>query len=145
MNGTSHFLNNNPHTDADLAAHITIINHRGICIEGEPIKKVFPFVPKHDYVSSILADYLDCLKNLEEDPIYCSLNLIRVYWYLKEGVISSKLEAGRWGIETFPNEIGITIEKVVHSYSGRKNRCTFDKGELSKLRNFVSDMMQSLQ
>ena len=145
LNEASCFINDDSHTDADLAAHITIINHRGICVEGKPIKEVFPFVPRQDYLSSILADYQDCLEHLEEDPIYCSLNLIRVYWYVKEGVISSKLEAGNWAIREFPQEIGITIRKAVNYYSGRKNTSTFDKGELLKLRNYISALMGVFQ
>ena len=78
LNDTSHFVNSAVRTDADLAAHITIVYSRGICIEGAPIGEVFPLVPRSDYLSSILADYQECLVRLEEDPIYCSLNLIRV-------------------------------------------------------------------
>ncbi|WP_257215910.1 nucleotidyltransferase domain-containing protein [Fredinandcohnia onubensis] len=69
LNGTYQFLNGDIHTDADLAAHLTITYQRGICVEGKPIKEVFPLVPRSDYISSILGDYQDCLENIEEDPI----------------------------------------------------------------------------
>ncbi|WP_054752213.1 nucleotidyltransferase domain-containing protein [Piscibacillus salipiscarius] len=77
-NNTQDFLNNDPKTDADLAAHITILNHRGICLEGKPISEVFPQVPKADYISSIMLDYHDCLNQILVEPDYCVPNLIRV-------------------------------------------------------------------
>src|SRR5699024_3564942 len=84
LNETDNYLNNAVHTDTDLAAHITIMNHNGICIEGEPIHKIFPTIPQSDYISSIMGDFEDCLHNIQSEPIYCTLNLIRVYWYLNE-------------------------------------------------------------
>ncbi|HEX7022497.1 MAG TPA: nucleotidyltransferase domain-containing protein, partial [Trueperaceae bacterium] len=32
-------------TDPDLAAHITVLNRRGLCLWGKPIADVFPEVP----------------------------------------------------------------------------------------------------
>src|SRR5205085_2785098 len=48
--------NEEPGTDPDLAAHITITNHRGLCLYGAPIQHVFPPVPEEDYVDSIIGD-----------------------------------------------------------------------------------------
>lgn len=143
LKGTFKFLNGNINTDIDLAAHITITNHRGICLEGTPINKVFPLVPQSDYISSIIADFQECLENIEDNPIYCTLNLIRVFWYLKEGVISSKQEAGSWGLLTLPKELSSTIKKVVDSYAN-ENDNDFENHELLLLRNYISDKVQKL-
>lgn len=144
LNDSNHFLNSDIHTDSDLAAHLTITYQRGICVEGKPIKEVFPLVPSSDYISSILGDYQDCLENIEDDPIYCSLNLIRVFWYLKERVISSKQEAGHWGLKNFPGELSITISKVVNFYENGNGTNTFEQDELILLRNYISDNVQKL-
>lgn len=146
LNSTYEYINEDRKTDADLAAHITITitNHRGICLEGEPISEVFPFVPKTDYLSSIIGDYRECLETIEENPIYCSLNLIRVYWYLKEEVISSKIEAGNWGLKNLPKELGSTVRKVIEIYVGEKNTDFFNKEELISLRNYISKRVQEL-
>ena len=125
LNSTYQFLNSDIHTDADLAAHLTIINQRGVCVEGKAIEEVFPLVPKTDYISSILGEYQECLKNIREDPTYCSLNLMRAFWYLKEGVISSKQEAVNWGLKTFPQELSITISKVKDAYTNGNATHTF--------------------
>ena len=39
--------------DKDLAAHFTIINHRGKCLYGASIKDIFADVPVQDYIDSI--------------------------------------------------------------------------------------------
>lgn len=144
LNGTYQYINGDIHSDADLAAHLTITYQRGICVEGKPIKEVFPLVPSADYTSSILGDYYDCLENIEKDPIYCSLNLIRVFWFLKEGVVSSKQEAGNWGLKTFPKDVRTIIRKVVDSYNNGNGTNTFEKDELVSLRDYIADKVQKL-
>ncbi|WP_100333600.1 aminoglycoside adenylyltransferase domain-containing protein [Bacillus alkalisoli] len=141
---TYKFLNRDSNTDTDLAAHITITNHRGICVDGKPIEEVFPLIPRSDYLSSILSDFQECLKNIEADPIYSTLNLIRVFWYLKEGVISSKQEAGKWGLLTLPKEMSSTVKKVVDSYANDKDTYDFDRNELLLLRDYILDNVQKL-
>ncbi|MGY0691511.1 aminoglycoside adenylyltransferase domain-containing protein [Virgibacillus sp. FSP13] len=144
LRGTSNFLNDDIKTDTDLAAHVTITNHRGICIEGEPINKIFPSVPRSDYISSIVGDFEDCLQNIENEPIYCSLNLIRVYWYLREGVISSKLEAGNWGLKILPQDLSTTVGNVINIYTGKKDIWSLDKERLVSLRDYLEEKVQGL-
>lgn len=144
VNNTNKYINDDIHSDEDLAAHITIINHRGICLMGRPINEVFPDIPKSDYISSIINDYQDCLTNIEDDPIYCSLNILRVYWYLKEGVISSKVEAGNWGMKNLPENIAETVRKVNDSYQSENNSISFKKEELISLRNYISTRVEKL-
>ncbi len=134
-------INNDHKVDPDLAAHLTILNHRGIRWEGPPIDDVFPVIPRTHYLSSILADFQDCLKNVEAEPVYCVLNLIRVYWYVKEEVISSKLEAGEYGLTSFPQEYKETIRKVVESYQGNRVR-EFHKEELTSIRDYIQSEVE---
>ncbi|KKI91100.1 hypothetical protein WQ54_16750 [Bacillus sp. SA1-12] len=141
---TNKYVNGEMKTDPDLAAHITITIHRGICIEGKPIAEVFPMVPTSHYISSIMGDFQDCLESIEEDPIYCTLNLIRVFWYLKERMISSKQEAGNWGITSFPNEMSFTIQKVVTNYANEEDIYDFEKNELITIRNYLYRNVQEL-
>lgn len=144
VRGTFKYLNRDSNTDIDLAAHITMMNHRGLCLGGDPIAKVFPIIPQSDYISSIIDDFKSCLHNIEEDPVYCSLNLIRVYWYLKEGMISSKLEAGNWALRILPSESRMTVKKVIGIYTGRKENSAFDKDELSLFRNYIAEEVEIL-
>ncbi|WP_226673436.1 aminoglycoside adenylyltransferase domain-containing protein [Rossellomorea aquimaris] len=142
--GTYEFINGNSNTDPDLAAHITILHNRGICMAGKPIPEAFPIVPRSDYLSSILGDFQDCLDRIEEDPIYCMLNMIRVFWYLEEGVISSKEEACRWWLSTLPKEFSSTVHKVIDCYTSEKTDHEFEKDELLLFRNYVATNVQKL-
>ena len=49
-------------TDKDLAAHFTIIRHRGICLYSKMIEEVFIDVPRKYYIDSIIND----IENSEE-------------------------------------------------------------------------------
>lgn len=131
------FVSGMPMKDADLAAHIMITNYCGICVWGRPIDKVFPTVPKADYLSSILTDYEDCLTNITLNPIYCTLNLIRVYWYLKENKISSKEEAGKWGLSHLPQEFNSTIQQVVAAYASEEQNLTIESTHLLQIRDYL--------
>ena len=141
--GTTACLDGEDKYDIDLAAHITILNHRGICIEGRPIHEIFPTVPKADYLSSILDDYADCLEGIREKQVYSMLNLLRVYWYLKEGEICSKKEAGVWGAENLPTEFGATVEKGLAVYTGEEMDTQFDEAELTQLRDYINGKVES--
>ncbi|PBB04665.1 MULTISPECIES: nucleotidyltransferase domain-containing protein [Salimicrobium] len=142
--GTYRYLNNQIKPDPDLSAHIKITTNRGVCIEGRPISEVFPYVPHSYYISSIIGDFEECLENIEKDPIYCTLNLIRVLWYLEEGVIASKEEAGKWGIISLPKEMKSTIQKVSYNYSNTDKTYYLEKSELRLVKNYIAGNVQAL-
>src|SRR3712207_9129886 len=65
---------------------------------SQPIAEVFPPVAPAHYLASILGDVTFSRKVIGENPVYTVLNLCRVYWYLIEGAICSKDEAGVWAV-----------------------------------------------
>ncbi|WP_053365687.1 nucleotidyltransferase domain-containing protein [Bacillus sp. FJAT-27245] len=142
--GTCKHLNREIRRDPDLAAHIMITTHRGICIEGKSIGEVFPSIPHSYYISSIMEDFNDCLENIFENPVYCTLNFIRVYWYLSEGIISSKQEAGTWGFSSLPKEMTRTLKKVNHNYSHKYDFYDFKEEELLAIRDYIASKVQKL-
>ncbi|MFM1652091.1 DUF4111 domain-containing protein [Brevibacillus sp. B_LB10_24] len=142
--GANQYLNDDQLKDPDLAAHVTVLYHRGICVEGRPVHDVFPSVPRSDYMSAIMGDFEECLENMNQNPVYCTLNAIRVYWYLKEGMISSKREAGNWGLASLPKEMHGTIQKALKGYADRQEAVVFEVNELLSLRDYVKTKMQEL-
>ncbi|CAM4226892.1 hypothetical protein BAMA_15200 [Bacillus manliponensis] len=144
LQGTYDYLNEEIQKDSDLAAHITILNDRGICVEGKAIHEAFPVVPRSHYTSSIMGDFQDCLENIEEDPVYCTLNMIRVFYYLKEGVIASKQEAANWGISSFPKEVSDTVQKAFSCYSANKHNDQFHQSEVSSFKKYIQDHIKTL-
>ena len=103
--------------DKDLAAHFTIINHRGRCLYGAPVKEVFAEVPSCDYMDSIWNDIAEAPENITEDTMYLTLNLARVLAYKEEGLVLSKKEGGEWAISHLPAEYHPLISDALCEYS----------------------------
>lgn len=103
--------------DKDLAAHFTIITHRGKCICGAPIKDVFADVPIKDYVDSIWNDIADAEEDIADDPMYMILNLARVLAYLKDGLVLSKKEGGEWALNNLPGMYHSLIQDAMKEYA----------------------------
>ena len=119
-NNADNYLNEADLKDTDLAAHITILHRRGICLEGPPIEEIFPPISHSEYLSSIRADYEKCMAILEKNPLYSVMKIMRAYWYIKVGTITTKQEAGEWGINTLPKEVAETVKKVMEGHHPEK-------------------------
>ena len=83
-------------TDKDLAAHFTILYHRGQVLYGKGIREVFTEVSHEAYMDSIWCDIEGAVEDILEGPMYMVLNLCRVLGYKEEGLILSKKEGGEW-------------------------------------------------
>lgn len=142
--GTERYLNLAEKTDPDLAAHLTIVRHCGIRLSGQEVERVIPEVPKKDYLASLLGDYEACLQHILEGPVYCILNLIRVYWYLKEGRIASKKEAGAWGAEVLPEVYHALIYQAVHLYESGQTDGKFDGKDLNEFKDILKERIEEL-
>ena len=104
-------------TDKDLAAHFTIICHRGQTLFGKEIKEVFGEVSSKDYMDSILTDIEGAGEEILENPMYITLNLCRVLAYKKEGLILSKKEGGEWGLQHIAHpEYNALISEALKEY-----------------------------
>ena len=85
-------------TDKDLAAHFTVIYHRGKTLYGKEIKSVFSKVSSRDYMDSIWSDIEDAKEEIVTNTMYITLNLCRVLAYKRESLILSKQEGGEWAM-----------------------------------------------
>ena len=103
--------------DKDLAAHFTIITHRGKCICGAPIKEVFADVPVRDYIDSIRNDIADAEEEISDNPMYLILNLARVLAYMKDGLVLSKKEGGEWARNNLPEKYHGLIRDALCEYA----------------------------
>jgi len=104
-------------TDKDLAAHFTIIFHRGKCLYGKEIKDVFESTDKKFYFDSILSDVENAGEEIKTNPTYMILNLCRVLAYKNDGLILSKKEGGNWGMENVPEKYHGLISQALEEYS----------------------------
>jgi streptomycin 3"-adenylyltransferase len=110
--------NDAPLQDSDLAAHITILHERGICLWGDPIEDAFPAVPPADYLDSVLKDLAWVRERMDRYPVSAVLNHCRVLAYVREGKILSKDEGARWAIDKLPNPFLQVVRSAMSVYSG---------------------------
>jgi len=115
-----HFSNTHQETmngvDKDLAAHFTVIKHRGLALCGEPIDSVFGDIPKECYLDSIQADIQGAKDGVRYDPVYYILNLCRVLAYQRDGLILSKEQGGNWGLEHLDCRFHSVIRAALDGY-----------------------------
>ncbi|MCR4789118.1 MAG: DUF4111 domain-containing protein [Lachnospiraceae bacterium] len=107
--------------DKDLAAHLTVINHRGECLCGAPIKEIFEDVPVQDYIDSVWNDVAEAEEEITDDPMYLILNLTRVLAYLKDGLVLSKKEGGEWALNNTPEMYHSLIKAALTEYAEGKD------------------------
>ncbi|MBP3618420.1 MAG: DUF4111 domain-containing protein [Lachnospiraceae bacterium] len=104
-------------TDKDLAAHITILYHRGVCLWGEDVHNVFEEVNEEAYFDSIWYDIECAEEDILENPVYVILNLCRVLSFKQEKLILSKQEGGIWGLAHVPEKYSSLIQQALDEYT----------------------------
>jgi len=139
--------------DSDLAAHLTIIRARGIClygvtkflrgkhprllVNGKAIQDVFPKVPPAFYAASIVEDFDDANPQRQRKPVYFTLNACRVLAYVREGQIYSKDEGGTWGLQMLPTEWHGVIGRALDIYRGKQAETPFDETSLTQFADYM--------
>jgi predicted nucleotidyltransferase len=123
--------------DPDLAGHITVTYHRGIKLVGPEIKELFRPIDKRYYIESILNDIEDSPTGMGENPVYFTLNLCRVLYYLAEGKIASKKEGGEWGKRLVPSEYQMIVEQCLDVYQGTSNDIYIHNDELIRFAEWM--------
>lgn len=120
--------------DKDLAAHFTVIKHKGICVYGKSINEVFGEVKEEFYLDSIHYDIEDGKEGIFLNPTYYVLNICRVLAYEKEKLVLSKKEGGMWGLRHL-NEKEI-IQKALDDYVLNQN-ANYSRSELEKFISYI--------
>lgn len=107
-------------TDADLAAHFTVVRQAGIVLCGSPIADVFGDVPREAYLASIRADVQDAEDEINRDPVYIILNLCRVLAYMDSNLVLSKEKGGLWGTAHLPGQFVPVVQEALDCYRSEK-------------------------
>lgn len=127
-------------TDCDLAAHFIVIKKKGLVLYGLPIKDVFEDVSASDYLASIKADIEDAENDIETNPVYIILNLCRVLAYIKDNLVLSKSEGGKWGICHLSDEYKDLIQEALDCYATDKE-FVFHLFTAKKFASFMKQMI----
>jgi len=136
--------NDTQRRDPDLAAHITMINARGLCLYGPPIADLFPPVSAKDYLASLAGDIYDGLDRIRIDPVYGVLNCCRTYAYLREGHIYSKAEGGDWALAVLPVQFHPVITTALKLYRTNTADQAFDPDALDTFRIYMRQIFASI-
>ncbi|WP_445667784.1 aminoglycoside adenylyltransferase domain-containing protein [Paenibacillus sp. FSL H8-0122] len=123
--------------DADLAAHFTVVYHRGFILYGEPIREAFAPLDNRYYLDSIIRDIDDAPQNIKKSPVYYTLNLCRVLYYMQEGHVSSKKEGGEWGLQQLPEVYHGLLRQCLKEYSGAGDAEGYEPGELTDFAEYM--------
>lgn len=135
--GTWKKWNERPLKDPDLAAQLTALSHRGICLFGRPIQQVIPPVPEEYYITSIVGDFNWARERMDKNPVYFVLNACRVYAYLLENRIFSKDEAGAWALRRLPKGYQDLVAQALDTYRGQLTGAHFDKAILARFARYM--------
>lgn len=110
--------------DEDLASQIVVAYERGIALYGKPLSELYEPIDSKYYLASILQDVEGCAEEIADNPpayltpMYLTLNLCRVLYFIKEGKVSSKQEGGDWGLNALPQAFHPLIRQCLHEYTG---------------------------
>ncbi len=127
--------------DADLAAHITVTLHCGICLYGKSVAEAFPAVPHEHYLASILEDFDWGEERLGLYPTYFILNACRIYACWRKGLICSKDEGGEWALRVLLEKFRGLVTQALAVYRGESDDENFDA---QMLEQFVVHMKERL-
>lgn len=123
-------INDDYKEDPDLASHFNVINVQNDNMDfGKSSKEVFEKVPKEYVIDSNYGDVLDCVENIIDNPIYCTLNLCRFYALIKDDLTLSKYDGGKWALENMNSNYNDIIESAMEDYLGDTNN-SYDNNRL---------------
>lgn len=126
--------------DRDLAAHFTVINACGVVLYGREVSDVFGPVPRADYLDSIRRDVENACQGITRAPVYFTLNLCRALAQVEEGLVLSKRDGGRWGLEHLPEEYRPVVRAALDGYEAGAAVELPGERLLDFARNMVSNM-----
>lgn len=129
-------------TDADLAAHFTVIRHRGRALFGAPVEVVFGEVPRADYLDSIWRDVEGAREDILGDPVYVALNLCRVLAFVREGAVLSKQEGGEWGMANLPQPHRSIARDALKAY-GTDGELTLDAAAAQQFAEYMLEKIEA--
>jgi hypothetical protein len=130
------------YADEDLASQITVAYHRGITLYGKPLEELYPPIERQYYLTSILHDVEGASKEIIENPMYITLNLCRVLFFIREGNISSKREGGEWGEKNLPSEYRALVQIYLNEYNGAKVHSQVDLHQLTYFADYMLDKIK---
>lgn len=131
--------------DRDLAAQFAVVYQRRFILYGEPIREAFLPVDRQYYLDSILGDIGDAAQQIIDSPVYYTLNLCRVLYFVREEVVSSKKEGGEWGLQHLPAKYHGLLKHCLEEYSGVASDSSYDPELLIDFAEYMAGEIRQHQ
>ncbi|OAB40922.1 hypothetical protein PMSD_00825 [Paenibacillus macquariensis subsp. defensor] len=139
--------------DEDLASQVVVAYERGITLYGKPLSELYEPIDSQYYLASILHDVEGCAEEIIDNPpayltpMYLTLNLCRVLYFIKEGKISSKREGGEWGVKYLPQKFQQLVKQCLNEYTEETDNGETDNRnvDLQNFLAFVEYMIQEIK
>ncbi|WP_456272368.1 DUF4111 domain-containing protein [Bacillus sp. AK031] len=132
-------------SDPDLAGHFTVAYYRGIKLAGQELTEVFKPIDRRYYIESIFNDIKDAPDEITNNPVYFTLNLCRVMYFLKDDAVASKKEGGEWGIGNLPGKYKGIVEQCLDVYNGKAEEINIPNDELHEFSNWMLNECERLK
>ncbi|MGE8204522.1 aminoglycoside adenylyltransferase domain-containing protein [Heyndrickxia sp. NPDC080065] len=129
--------------DPDIAAHLVVTFERGKCLYGKPIRDVLKPIEGEYYLQSILFDIENAVQEIVHNPVYYTLNLCRVFFFLTDGVVSSKKEGGEWGMKVLPDRYKDLVSISLIQYIEPTSKLNWDNVLLIEFAEYMIEEIQS--
>jgi aminoglycoside adenylyltransferase-like protein/nucleotidyltransferase-like protein len=129
-----------PGEDYDLAAHLTVVHHRGAALAGPTPADVFPEVPWEDYEDSLRRDLAWCREHGSE--LYAVLSPARIWATLTDRAVHSKASGAAWALERAPDEFRPLLQRALEVYRAGASEPAFDPDEVRRFADFVMEQLR---
>jgi Domain of unknown function (DUF4111)/Nucleotidyltransferase domain len=122
--------------DADLAAHVTVVRRCGVRLVGDPIERVFPAVPRADYLDSLRRDLSWC--RTQARPLYAVLSASRIWAAVADPeTIHSKETGAAWALAAAPEPFRPLVAQALAVYRGMTDDAGFGASEVARYLDHV--------
>lgn len=111
-----------PVSSPDLAPLVTMVLLGDVAVYGPPPGRVLDPVPHEDLVRAFAAAVPELLDELWSDTRNVVLTLVRIWFGLATGVISSKDAAADWALRRLPEEHRPVLEHARAVYLARQEQ-----------------------
>lgn len=136
--------------DEGIAINIAITKQRGFCLFGVPIEEIFPNISREYILRAAIHDFRWSYNNVMKGenngkcwvPSYAVLNSCRILAYIKDGLLTSKEEGGRWGINYLPTEFSPVISAASSEYNKSDKKNLVDSVLLKKFVSYTSETIK---
>ena len=132
--------------EKEILSNLYTARRRGFCIWGKPMSRVFSRIPAQYHLRSVIEDLESRRKYLRENAdqvgydvvVFWVLGSCRILAFIREDIVLSKLEGGRWGLANLPEEYHSVIKQAILRYQGKKRTQIWNYEKLEAFADYMT-------